>query len=386
LVLAPKPQRLASLRKFIGGPFRAAPDQIVDGFRLAHGQIHLTSPRAFREQPRRLLRVFLHAQQRGLKLHPDLAQEIRQDLSLLDRHLLRDEHVQATFLEILNQRGNVAWVLRAMHEVGLLGKYLPEFGKLTCLVQHEFYHRYTADEHTLMCLEQLDRVWEASAAPYDKYAELFQRVERPFVLYLALLLHDAGKAVDTGAHAEVGARIALRVAKRLGLDGATAHSLRLLIEHHLTMSMVSQRRDLEDRAVIRHFASQIQTVENLRMLTLHSFADTQATSDKLWNSFKDALLWQLYLKTEALLAGGTEFIRAEEKQRELLAEEVRRLLPKSFNEDEIQAHFASLPPRYFQIHTAKEMGTDLTLAHRFMHHQLAAEEKALEPVAYFHNE
>src|SRR6185295_9388762 len=164
------------------------------------GQIHPSSSRVFKDSPRRLMRVFLHAQQRGLRLHPDLEQMIRRDLRLVDRGFIGDEHVRETFLEILNQRGNVAPTLRSMHEVGLLGKYIPEFGKLTCLVQHEFYHQYTADEHTLMCLAQLDRIFESQDEPLARYAEAMRNVERPFVLYLALLLHDSGKSEHTGNH------------------------------------------------------------------------------------------------------------------------------------------------------------------------------------------
>ena len=389
LSLLPKQHRLpdfSKLGRFIPAPFKKAPPQVIDGFKFVGDQIHLVSTRVFKDQPRRLMRVFLHAQQRGLRLHPDVAQLVRRDLPLVDRSFLYDEHVRETFLEILNQRGNVAPVLRAMHEVGLLGKYIPDFGKLTCLVQHEFYHQYTADEHTLQCLAQLDKVWESQEPVYHNYSDIFREVDRPFILYLALLLHDAGKALHTGDHADVGAKIALRVAKRLDLDGATTHSLRILIEQHLTMAMVSQRRDLDDPAVVRHFADILQTPDNLRMLALHTYVDSVATSDKLWNGFKDALLWSLHQKAMQVLQGGTDFIRAEEKQRQLLTEEVSKMLPRTFHADEVEAHFTTLPLRYFQVHQAEEIFADLTLAHRFMHQQIEEEDKALEPVISWHNE
>jgi len=386
LALAPEARGLPSLRNFLQRRRQKAAEQAVDGFRIVDGQIHPATGRVFRDQPRRLMRVFLHAQQRGLRLHPDTAQLIRNSLALVNREFLRDRHVHETFLEILNQRGNVAPILRAMHEVDFLGKFLPEFGRLTCLVQHEFYHQYAADEHTLVCLQMLDRVWAAPAAPFNGYTEIFQKLERPFILYLALLLHDTGKAEHTGEHALASSTLALRVARRLELDGATTHTLRLVIEQHLAMTQISQRRDLDDPAVIRAFAATIQTAENLDLLTLHTFADSQGTSDKLWNGFKDILLWSLHRKTRHLLAGGTDFLRAEEKQRELLAQEVRRLMPPTFSEEEASAHFTHLPARYFQIHAAKDILTDLTLTHRFIYHQLSEEEKALEPVVLWHNE
>ena len=386
LALLPKSTLLPDFGRMIRDRLGRTKEQLVDGFKFINNEIHAVSPRVFREQPRRLMRVFLYAQQRGLKLHPDLAQIIRNELSLVNKSFLHDEHVHATFLEILDSRGSVARILRAMHEVGFLGKFIPEFGKLTCLVQHEFYHQYTTDEHTLVCLEKLDQVWESKKPPFSNYEEIFREVERPFVLYLALLLHDAGKAQHTGKHSEVGGRLALRVSRRLELDGATTHMLRLLIENHLLMAATSQRRDLEDPAVVRQVAAQVQTVENLRMLTLHTFADSMGTSDQLWNSFKDSLLLTLYRKAFDVIAGTTQVLRAEERERELLEEEIARTLPKTFGEDELHAHFEHLPPRYFQLHDVREIAHDLGLTHRFMHLQLTEEDQALEPVISWHNE
>jgi [protein-PII] uridylyltransferase len=391
LALLPQPRRLPGLS--LGGKLtglipsgRKPSSEPVDGFKFANGEIHAVSNRIFRDHPRRLMRVFLYAQQRGLRLHPDLAQLIRSQLGLVDRAFLSDEHVRETFLTILDQRGSVAPVLRAMHEVDLLGKYLPEFGKLTCLVQHEFYHQYTADEHTLMCLEQLDRIWEANAPPYSTYTPLFQKLERPYLLYLALLLHDVGKADPRGNHAEASCVLAQRVANRLNLDPAATQTLLLVIEHHLLMASVSQRRDLDDPAVIRQFADKVQTHENLALLTLHTFVDAQATSDKLWNGFKDLLLGSLHYKTLELMNGGKEFARAEEEHRELLRREVRHIAPDHLSEEELQAHFATLPARYFQIHPAGDVLADLMLAHRFMRLQVSDDEDVLAPVVNWHNE
>jgi [protein-PII] uridylyltransferase len=386
LSLRPLP-RLPSLRRLLRRVRQRQSQGPLDGFRFVDGEVRAVSPRVFREQPRRLMRVFLHAQQRGLKLHPDLFQLIRQHLPLVDRSFLRDAHVRETFLEILNQRGTVSPILRAMHEVGFLGKYIPPFGQLTCLVQHEFYHRYTADEHTLVCLEKLDQIQFASQPPFSEYTAILQQVERPSILYLALLLHDTGKAEHTaGRHAEVSRRLAERIARQLGLDAAATHVLLSLIEHHLLMAQISQRRDLEDPAVIRRFADRVETAQNVDLLTLLTFADTMATSEGLWNDFKQTLLWTLRDKTLRVLAGAEETAKAEERQRESLLEQVAGLLPRHLPAEEVKAHFESLPPRYFQIHSPEELAADLALVHRFLHLQLAEEDHALEPVVAWRNE
>jgi [protein-PII] uridylyltransferase len=387
LAIFPAPKPRLSLRSLFRSKSAQKTEPSVDGLTFINGEIRAVSSTIFRDSPKRLMRLFRHAQQRGLKLHPDLAQLVRNQLSLVDNAFLRDPHVRETFLEILDQRGNVAPILRTMHEVGFLGKFLPEFGKLTCLVQHEFYHQYTADEHTLYCIEKLDQIWDAKAPPYNHYTEMFRSLETPYVLYLALLLHDSGKAFRTGHHEEIGGDVALSVSRRLGLDGAKTHTLRLIIESHLVMAQISQRRDLEDPAVITNFARSIQNVENLVLLTLHTFADSNGTSDQLWNGFKDAVLWSLYQKTRRALTGGTEFLLAEARQRELLVDEVQRMAPHTFDPVEIQAHFNNVPPRYFQINDAKEILRDVAHVHRFIQLQLSeSEDNALSPVISWHNE
>ena len=374
--------RIAKLRRLLGGsPPRTMPEP-VDGFLFVGDEIRASSSRIFRDSPRRLMRVFLHAQQRHLQLHPDLAQLIRNQLSLVNREFLNDEHVRETFQTILERRGEVSRILRAMHEVNFLGKYVPEFGKLTCLVQHEFYHQYAADEHTLVCLEQLDRVWEAKEPPFKNYAPVFQSLERPGLLYLALLLHDVGKAAshERGKHAQAGAVLALRAAKRLQLETTAADTLKFLVENHLLMATLSQRRDLDDASVIRNFARQVGTPEKLNLLALLTFADSQGTSDKLWSGFKDSLLWQLHSRALTQLTGGTEFRRASQKARDDLRYAVRELASRRISDEELAAHFSLLPERYFEIYTPKQILDDVELAHRFMHRLVMENQRALAPV------
>ena len=372
LALVPRPGRKRGTPRPKGPAF--------DGFRVVDGQLWPTQRTVLRDDPRRFLRAFLHCQQRGLSLHPDLAQIMRQQVDLLDRRFLSDRHNHVVFLEILNHRGNVAPQLRAMHEVGFLGKFIPEFGKLTNLVQHEFYHQYAVDEHTLTCFEKLDGLWNAQSPPQSNYTPLLRSLERPFILYIALLLHDAGKALDSGRHEVVGGRLAQAVSRRLKLDAAAADTFRRTIELHLLMVQVSQRRDLDDPSVIAAFAREVGTPENLAILTLHTFADSTGTSDTLWTGFKDALLWTLHHRAMAVLKGEPEFVQARQAALERLREDVRAALPRTFAPDEIDAHFGGLPPRYFQIHGVRDIARDLTLAHQFMHLQLTQDERSLEPV------
>jgi len=312
-------------------------------------------------------------------LHPDLAQLIRQQVWLVDRKFREDSHVHETFLEILNHPGAVGRILRRMQELDFLGKYLPEFGRLTCLVQHEFFHQYTVDEHTLVCLEKLDGLWEETWPDYRRYHEVFEEVDRPSTLYLALLLHDSGKGIESDHHEREGARVAEHVADRLGLDEAAADSLRLIIRHHLTMVQVAQRRDLEDPQVIEQFAGEMETEENLNLLMLHTLADSLGTSNDLWNGFKDTSHWTLYWKTRSLFREVPVAVRAEEEERAEIEAEVTKLIGGKVPAEEIAAHFEQLPMRYFRAMPADEIAEDIVLVNEFLRLQIAFEDRMLEP-------
>ncbi|MSR66029.1 MAG: [protein-PII] uridylyltransferase [Pedosphaera sp.] len=383
LSLVPAPTGF-SLRRLMPRKRDAEP-QIVDGVVLGKGEITAPNRRVFRDQPRRLLRVFLLAQRHNLRIHPELTQMIRQQVLLVDHDFQRDEHVRDTFLEILSQRGNVARTIRQLHETGLLGKYLPEFGRLTCLVQHEFYHQYTVDEHTLVCIEKLDQLWDGKAGLGRQYRTVFEQIERPQILYLGLLLHDAGKGGDHDRHEVASELVAEKISSRLNLEPADAETLKFLVRHHLLMVQVSQRRDLEDISVIQQFIETVNSLEKLSMLVLLSVADSLGTSEKLWNGFKDASLWTLYIKAQQLLGGqsaSTAVVSTEVLNLELSIE-----LDGAVGADEIAAHLSGLPPRYFNIYPMAEIVEDIRLAHRFLELMvLGEEEEMLTPILRWHRD
>jgi [protein-PII] uridylyltransferase len=388
LALDPKPKAKPFWHKFFPKTKEVEPPKPVDGFHIEEEWIRAQSWRVFREQPRRMMRIFLQAQQRGLRIHPRTAQMMRHGLQIIKNSFLTDEHVRETFLEILTERGNVSQILRMMHEVGVLGKYIPEFGKLTGMVQHEFFHMYTADEHTLMCLEHLDRIWDANGNYHKHYTGVFQDLENPHLLYLALLLHDTGKATKkkSRSHSDIGIDLALRVAERLDLPEDHRKTLALLVEHHLTMAEISQRRDLEDNEEIQRFAEIVGTVERLDMLLLLTFSDSMGTSDELWTGFKEALIWTLYDRARHILSGNPLEEQEIAEEKEEIRTWLRGQLRPSVKDDEIDAHMEHMPKRYFRNRPRAMMAQDITLAHRFMWRQVSRQDRALEPIVHWRHE
>lgn len=348
-----------------------APERF-DGFFARDGLLYAERRDVFNEDPFRLLRAFAHLQERSLDLSPELTQLMRRRARLVNRTFTYARAARETFFGILSRRGNVARVLRRMHEVNVLGRFVPEFGDLTCLVQHEFSHRYTADEHTLVCLEKLDALVSdpASAERFPDYRKLFDKLADPAVLYLAILLHDTGKATSARQHAEASAFFAQKAAARLQMPPEARRELILLVDHHLTLSATAQTRNLEDPDTIAEFAGVVKNRVNLDALMLLTLADGQGTSDEGWSDWKESLVWQLYRATVRWLAEGEEEYRRSLRQREVRRVAVTGRLGPGW-EDEIGAHFGFMPDRYFEAFDSEAVAGHLQLLHRFFARQLA---------------
>ncbi|MGA1130300.1 MAG: HD domain-containing protein, partial [Chthoniobacterales bacterium] len=240
--------------------------EYFDGFYAKNGMLHAESNSIFADDPQRLMRLFRHAQVRRLELSPALRDLVRRRLSLVDRTFQYSRAARQVFLSILSRKGDVGRILRTMHETDFLGRYLPEFGRLTCLVQHEFFHRYTADEHTLVCVDKLDELITTENPKFRGYRDLFQQNDDPATLYLALLLHDTGKAEHRRHHEDASATMAAKVGRRLQLTPGQKRELIALVDNHGLLSKTAQSRNLDDPATIAHFCDIVQEPEYLAPL------------------------------------------------------------------------------------------------------------------------
>jgi [protein-PII] uridylyltransferase len=271
---------------------------------------------------------------------------------------------QAAFLDFLTPRTGLYGRLSQMHDSGLLGRILPEFGAITCRVVRDFYHKYTVDEHTLLAIRTLERL--STPAPpgtatreRERFASLLQDLDRPELLVLALLLHDVGKSGDE-EHVAESVRLARGVFARLGMPADAREVVEFLIANHLQMSTVAFRRDTEDPETVRRFAAVVGVEERLKMLTLLTLADVDAVSLETLTPWKAELLWRLYVDTynqltlgyadELIDKGHSEVAQAVgARHADLPAEEIARFLE-------------GLPRRYLQLFDQAAIARHVRLA------------------------
>ncbi|MEQ8308258.1 MAG: [protein-PII] uridylyltransferase [Hoeflea sp.] len=268
------------------------------------GRISLADPDVFKRDPVNIIRLFHLADIRELEFHPDALKRVTRSLRLVNAELRNDEEANRLFLSILTSKRQPAIILRRMNEAGVLGRFIPEFGKIVSMMQFNMYHHYTVDEHlirTVSVLSGIDKGQETKEHPLS--SKLIPGIEEREALYVAVFLHDIAKGRPED-HSTAGAKVARKLCPRFGLSARQTELVAWLIEEHLTMSMVAQSRDLNDRKTISDFAEKVRSLERLKMLLVLSVCDIRAVGPGVWNGWKGQLLRTLYYETELMLSGG----------------------------------------------------------------------------------
>ena len=342
-------------------------------------RINTARPDVFVADPVNLIRIFHLADRHGLEFHPEAMQQITRSLKLINADLRENPEANRLFLEILTSPRNPELILRRMNESGVLGKFIPDFGKIVAMMQFNMYHHYTVDEHLLRCIAVLTEIEHGELEnEHPLCNRLIKTLKRDRnLLYVALLLHDIAKGRPED-HSIAGARIARKLCPRFGLTPAETETVEWLVREHLTMSMVAQSRDLNDRKTIVDFADTVQTMERLKLLLILTVCDIKAVGPGVWNGWKGQLLRTLFEETELVLTGGFSELSRADRDRHARAALAEKLA--GWPEKEREAYLGLHYQNYFLT-----VSLDDQLRHAHFIREADAEGRALATMAKPHS-
>ena len=329
--------------------------QINERFQTRRNFLEVRHEQVFSRHPSALLEIFLiMAQRQAIKgIRATSLRLMRQHLHLIDDEFRNDPHNSALFMQLLRQPRGIFTQLWNMRRYGVLGQYIPEFGRIEGMMQYDLFHAYTVDEHTLFVLQYMRRFSDAAAAHEHPVAShLMSRLEKPELLYLAGLFHDIAKGRG-GDHSELGAKDARAFCLQHGIANSDAGLVAWLVRNHLIMSFTAQRQDISDPQVVSDFAKQVGDQRHLDYLFMLTVADIRATNSNLWNSWRGSLLRELYYATKRMLRRGLEnpidrYQLIEEKQNDTLP----ILTCDGYDATRIQALWQTLGDDYFLRQTS----------------------------------
>ena len=335
----------AVLDRFVG-QFRRRRKTIQSrDFAVEFDRVTIARPDVFETDPVNLIRLFHLSDTHGLAVHPDALRLVTRSLRKIDASVRNDPKANELFMEILTSRNSPEVVLRQMNESGVLGRFIPDFGRIVAMMQFNMYHHYTVDEHLLRCVGALSQIENGRLIEDHPLAsEILSSISNRRALYVAVFLHDVAKGRPED-HSIAGAEVARELCPRLGLTGAETESVVWLIEQHLVMSNTAQSRDLSDRQTIETFAKLVQTPERLKMLLVLTICDIRAVGPGVWNGWKGQLLRSLYWETEPVLTGGHSAIDRKARVAQM-KEELRRALP-GWSDPEFDAYADRHYPAYW---------------------------------------
>ena len=363
--------------------YRKSNVKTFDGFIILQGLLHPTQSNVFRKDPHRLIRVFRYRQLNSVRFDFSLTSLIYDSLDLLNRDILFGKNTQRTLLTLLSEKGNVYDPLAKMNDQEILGRVMPEFGNLRGLVQHEYYHRYTADLHTLRTIQHLDQLVTNPTPIEQKYCEVVKNLPHLEDLYWMLLLHDLGKAGGIKDHASRSVELARNVLMRLDYSDDRLKRILHLIKIHGNMASFSLKYDVEDPECYSTFADIVGSRENLMYLYVLTYCDAMGTAKDLWNDFKDMLHTLLYINTLTVFGKPKDtlkILRADKNKKEKMVRERCTNIEK----DEIEGHFEFMPDRYFIQYNSDEIGLHLELIHKLLVQIISSGDKSvLSPIIHW---
>src|SRR3989440_1160287 len=323
------------------------PQPIDDAFKIWNGRVTVNDKEVFARRPADLIRLCAVAETWGLPVYSYARDLLVQELQRIGPQLANDREAHFELWQLLVREGSDGSALVPLHELGVLGALFPEIARLRARAQHSIYHVYTVDTHTVFAMAHMMRLRSGALADTEpELTRVARAQQRPLALMLGLLFHDLGKGMGPD-HSARGAELVRGYAQRIGLDPADARDVEWLVLAHLRMSHISQRRDLEDAALIESFAREVETIERLEMLYLLTYADMSCVSPENWTIWKANLLRALYEKTHATMLaeglGAPEHARSIEARRQRLA---HRLAPPASHPAKLPAGFVrALPER-----------------------------------------
>jgi [protein-PII] uridylyltransferase len=333
-------------------------------------RVNVVGPDVFERDPVNLIRLFWAADRSNLAIHPNAARLVTQSLKRIDARLREDPEANRLFLEILTSRHTPEIALRRMNEAGVLGRFIPDFGRVVGMMQFSMYHHYTVDEHLIRTVGALSAI-EAGrlTADHPLSSDLIHKISHRTELYLAAFLHDIAKGRPTD-HSKTGADVARKVCPRLGLSPANSDRVATLVDQHLVMSNMAQGRDLSDPRTAEALAAIVQTQEQLKMLMILTVADIRAVGPGVWNGWKGQLLRTLYWETEVVLGGGHSAV--DRKARVTAAQEALRSALPGWSDPEFDAYAQRHYPEYWL-----KVEPERQVAHANLLHAMASDVRSL---------
>lgn len=327
-------------------------------FQIHNGYLETINSGIFAFYPYAMLEVFLILQQqpeiKGIRA--DTIRQLHAHRHLIDKRFRADIKNRSLFMEIIRQPKGVTHEFRHMNRLGILGAYLPAFGQIVGQMQHDLFHVYTVDEHTLFLVRNLRRFSCLEYhAEFPLCSEIYEQLPKPELLFIAGLFHDIAKGRG-GDHSKLGVVDAAAFCKQHSLSDFDTDIVSFLVRQHLIMSTTAQKFDIHDPDVIKIFGETVHTVDRLNYLYLLTVADIRATNSNLWNSWRDSLLKQLYHTTKQWLVDHDEVAKntAEKSQRQQAAA-LKSLIEQAFSEQKITALWQYYEPDYFLRHTVDEI-------------------------------